>query len=67
MGAHFHEHHAEMMRWPWKVFCRKWARFLDATVVERRRELRRKRRMADDRERMALGEKHGELHGGLGG
>jgi len=47
MCAHFHEHHREIMRWPWKLFCAKWARMLkqlaEQQEKERQRELERER------------------------
>lgn len=71
MGTHFHEHHADIVRWPWKVFCRKWARLAHATVDERRQDLRRKRKMLEARRGQEMGEMraaHREYHGGgLGG
>jgi hypothetical protein len=70
MGAHFHEHHADVVRWPWKIFCRKWARLLAATVGERKRELKRKRQAQAARNERGMSEMraaHQEHHGGLGG
>lgn len=44
LGAVYHEHHAEVMAWPFKVFCRKWSRLLE---VEAERQREREDREAD--------------------
>lgn len=41
MGAHFHEHHADIMRWSWKLFCRKWVRLIKWAAEEREKERQR--------------------------
>jgi hypothetical protein len=28
MSTHYHEHYADLLRLPWKVFCLKWASML---------------------------------------
>lgn len=38
MGTHFHEHHAAIMRWSWKLFCRKWVRLIKWAAEEREKE-----------------------------
>lgn len=42
MGAIFHEHHAEIVRWPWKVFCSKWARLIEYEARRQEDEENRK-------------------------
>ncbi len=32
MSAHFHEHHSDIVRWPWKLFCAKWVRLITAST-----------------------------------
>lgn len=41
MSAHFHEHHEAIMRWSWKLFCRKWARLMAWAAEEREKERQR--------------------------
>ncbi|HLZ20729.1 MAG TPA: hypothetical protein VKQ30_01215 [Ktedonobacterales bacterium] len=43
IGACFHEHHADIVRWAWKLFCAKWARMLEVAEAERQREQERER------------------------
>lgn len=38
LGTHLHEHLDTILRWPWKVFCRKWARLLDWLAAEEERK-----------------------------
>jgi hypothetical protein len=42
MGTHFHEHQLELLRWPWKLFCAKWVRLLEAGARERARQEQRR-------------------------
>lgn len=44
MGAHFHEHQAEVLRWPFKLFCAKWRRMV-VQVARREAERERSRRI----------------------
>jgi hypothetical protein len=41
MGAHFHEHHHDILRWPWKLFCAKWARMIKQLWEQKQRDLAR--------------------------
>ena len=54
LGAHFHEHHADLLRMPWLVFCGKWVRLIEYEARERVR----KRRQAEERERDELRREH---------
>lgn len=42
MGAHFHEHHDVVVRWPWRLFCAKWCRLLEVADQRRREDEERK-------------------------
>jgi len=37
MSAHYHEHHQELMAWPWRLFCAKWARMILYAAKEAKR------------------------------
>lgn len=41
MSAHYHEHHQELMAWPWRLYCAKWARMLIAFAKEEKRKKER--------------------------
>lgn len=65
MSNHFHEHHADILRWSWKLFCAKWARMLDqvskreaerlAKEQERQEEQMLRELMAANRAQAGLG------------
>lgn len=60
LGNHFREHHLEIVRWPWKLFCAKWARMLEQTARRLVKE-RREREAREREERMRrLQETHDE-------
>lgn len=61
LSTHFHEHHAAIMTWSWKLFCAKWAR-MNVQVArqerdkrEREREREQERRWREWRDRHAGG------------
>lgn len=58
MGAHLHEHHSDMLAWPWRLFCAKWARTMVAGVREKERTLREKEQREETQQRMALARAH---------
>ncbi len=37
MSAHYHEHHQELMAWPWRLFCAEWARMILYAAKEAKR------------------------------
>lgn len=49
MSSHYHEHHEALLRWPWKLFCAKWARWLTWAYADedRRAEQERERQLAE--------------------
>lgn len=64
MGTHFHEHHDDVARWSWRLFCAKWARLMvqvarqerDRRDQEREREGMRRRREEEQEQERALQE-----------
>jgi hypothetical protein len=44
LGTHFHEHQADILRWPFKLFCAKWRRMV-MQVARREAERERDRRI----------------------
>lgn len=50
MGTHFHEHHDDVVRWSWKLFCAKWAR-LSVQVAEQERDRRQREREREEQRR----------------
>lgn len=38
LSAHLHEHHDAIVKWSWKLFCRKWARLIDWAADEEERK-----------------------------
>lgn len=67
LGAHFHEHQADVLRWPWKLFCVKWRRMMvqvakreaDRARDKRQRELSEAQRAAE----MELRQAHAQAWG----
>lgn len=57
--AHYQERHSDVMRWPWKLFCAKWVRVLEA-IRQQQRE-RREREIEHGQRRLA--EKHQQQWG----
>lgn len=58
MSALYHEHYDALLRWPWKLFCAKWARAL-RIGYERTRERTRQEEERQTQERLrALREAH---------
>lgn len=53
LSAHFHEHQAAILRWPFKLFCVKWRRM---TVQLAKRDAERER----DKQRAAIEREQGE-------
>lgn len=49
MSSHYHEHHEALLRWSWKLFCAKWARWLTWAYADedRRAEQERERQLAE--------------------
>jgi hypothetical protein len=48
MGAHFHEHHHDIVRWSWKLFCAKWARMIKQLWEQQQRDDERERQRQRD-------------------
>lgn len=42
MSGLYHEHYDTLLRWPWKLFCAKWARALRIGHERERERTRRK-------------------------
>ena len=58
LGAQFTESHEAILRWSWKLFCRKWCRMMERGAADKRRERARKRRQREEEERRELRERH---------
>lgn len=56
MGAHFHEHHHDILRWPWKLFCAKWARMIKQLWDQQQRDAERERERERERGFAGLGQ-----------
>ena len=50
VAAHYETTHSEVVGWPWRLFCHKWARTV--TAAARRERERRARDLDRDTERL---------------
>lgn len=63
MANHFTgERHETVLAWPWRLFCAKWVRMLEAGERERKRRKKDKQHLQDEKDRMELYEVEQRLH-----
>jgi hypothetical protein len=58
MSALYHEHYDALLRWPWKLFCAKWARALRISEEQGRERRRREDERQTQEALRALREAH---------
>ena len=65
MGTHFHEHHSEIIAWPWKLFCQKWCRLIIAAEREQERRRRDREKREEEQAKRDLMAAHNARVGAL--
>lgn len=58
MSALYHEHYDALLRWPWKLFCARWARAIRIGDERAREQRRREEERETERKLKELREAH---------